>query len=545
MGSCFPCTLSSFGEKQNQLNFNQCPGCNDQTLSRNKFSINRIELSDEEKHLFEDEIKNSILLNQFSPTQSNPRTKNESAISISNNLFISELNDSPEKRYKIIKLLGEGTYGAVYLAENNFTKEQVAMKKISKNSEDLLSDVEIMNEVEILKSLDHPDIVKIYEFYKTDNYYYIIMEFCTGGELYDVINDEFSETEIAVIFKQILSGLAYLHSHNIVHRDLKLENILISDTEISNKQEKLFDIKIIDFGTAKIFDPNQKNKAIVGSSLYIAPEVLEKKYGQECDLWSAGVILYMFIVGHAPFEGATDKIIMEKVKLGKYPRTEERWNNSSKEVRDLISKLLVLDPKKRIKAINALNHPWFNVTNSDILYQNIPKEDIISCIKNLLSYSIKSKFEELVWAYIIHNLPRPKEAKNAIKLFRLSNKNGDGKLLRAELKKTLLNFVTEGFLKNYDTIFSLLDSDNNGYIDYEEFLRAVLDRNKVINEDVLRYAFYFFDRDNSGFISKDKVKNIFVTENLSEQQFMDIFSAIDTNGDGNIDFMEFKEMMLY
>ena len=285
MGSCFPCTLSSFGEKQNQLNFNQCPGCNDQTLSRNKFSINRIELSDVEKHLFEDEIKNSILLNQFSPTQSNPRTKNESAISISNNLFISELNDSPEKRYKIIKLLGEGTYGAVYLAENNFTKEQVAMKKISKNSEDLLSDVEIMNEVEILKSLDHPN---------------------------DVINDEFSETEIAVIFKQILSGLAYLHSHNIVHRDLKLENILISDTEISNKQEKLFDIKIIDFGTAKIFDPNQKNKAIVGSSLYIAPEVLEKKYGQECDLWSAGVILYMFIVGHAPFEGATDKIIMEK-----------------------------------------------------------------------------------------------------------------------------------------------------------------------------------------------------------------------------------------
>ena len=546
MGSCFPCNLSSFGEKQNQLNIGKCPGCGD-TLSRDKYSINRIELSDAEKHLFEDEIKNSLLLSQYqySPNQSDQKRKKDSSISISNNLFIKELTDSPEKTYKIIKLLGEGTYGAVYLAENIFTKEQVAMKKIAKKSEDMLSDGEIMDEIDILKGLDHPDIVKIYEFYKTNDYYYIIMEFCTGGELYDIINDEFSETEIAVIFQQILSGLAYLHSRDIVHRDLKLENILISDTEISNKQEKLFDIKIIDFGTAKIFDPNQKNKAVVGSSLYIAPEVLDKKYGQECDLWSAGVILYMFIVGHAPFEGASDRIIMEKVKNGKYPRTDERWNNASKEVKDLISKLLVIDPKQRLSAIQALKHPWFKITDSNILYQNIPKDDIISCIKNLLSYGIKSKFEELVWAYIIHNLPRPKQAKNAIKLFRLSNKNGDGKLLRTELKCTLLNFVTEGFLKNYDAIFSLLDSDNNGYIDYEEFLRAALDRNKVINEQVLRYAFFFFDRGNTGFISKDKIKSFFVKEKLSEDQFMDIFNAIDSNGDGKIDFNEFKDMMIY
>ena len=121
--------------------------------------------------------------------------------------------------------------------------------------------------------------------------------------VFDQINKKFSETQIAVMFRQILSGLAYLHSNNIIHRDLKLENILIKEIEKSMEtNEDLFILKIIDFGTAKIFDKNKKERILVGSSYYIAPEVINKKYNQECDMWSAGVILYMFIVGHAPFD---------------------------------------------------------------------------------------------------------------------------------------------------------------------------------------------------------------------------------------------------
>ena len=554
MGQCVNCNFTT-NENLTQVNFQQIIKCfsrysdTNTIQSRNKNNMDKIRFTEYEKRKLEEDVKNSFIINYNSQFTSRERMsairEKESLVSISNILFINEQNELPQNKYKIIKVIGKGTYGIVYLAENIFTKEKIAMKKIPKTSEDLLTDNEIMDEIEILKRLDHPDIVKINEFYNTNDNYYIINEYCPGGELYDIITDDLNETEIAVIFKQLFSGLAYLHSNNIIHRDLKLENILIFDMEYSEHKEKLYDIKIIDFGTAKIFDKNKKEIAIVGSSYYIAPEVLSKKYSKECDMWSAGVILYMFITGHPPFDGATDRLVMESVKKGKFPQNDEKWNNSSPQVRDLIKKLLVIEPEKRLTAIDALNHEWFQVTDSNVLYYNISKEDIIFCIKNLLSYDIKSKFEELVWAYIIHNLPRPKEAKNAIKLFKIANKKGDGKLMREELKEALLNFVSEDFLKNFDEIFSLLDADNNGYIDYEEFLRACLDRNKVINENVLKYAFYYFDKEKTGYISQNKIQSYFVNSNLTESDFQEIFKEIDLDKDGKISFKEFKNMMLY
>ena len=184
----------------------------------------------------------------------------------------------------------------------------------------------------------------------------------------------------------------------------------------------------------------------------------------------------------------------------------DRQIEASDEVKDLIQNLLVHEPKKRLTAEEALKHPWFKVTNSNVFYENISKDEIIRYIKNLLCYRIRSKFEELIWAYIIYNLPRPKKTKNIVKLFMLANKNNDGKLLRNELKETLLNYVSENILKNYDEKFSLLDSNKNDYINCEEFIRACIERNKVINENVLKHAFYFFDQENTGFIDQRKIK---------------------------------------
>ena len=506
-------------------------------------ALEHIKLSNQEKKRFETMVRNSNISRERLDITS---IKEESMISISNRLFINEIKEIPKKKYITQKLLGIGTYGKVYLVQNKYTKEYFAMKEIPKTSEDLLSDNEIMDEIEILKNLDHPDIVRITEFYNTENSYYLINEYCKYGELYEQVKNEFSETQIAVMFRQILSGIAYLHSNNIIHRDLKLENILINDIEKSiTTNEDLFLVKIIDFGTAKIFDKNKIPRAIVGSIYYIAPEVLLKKYGKECDMWSLGVILYMFIVGHAPFDGRSNRDIMEKIKKGKYLKNEKRWKKASNEVKDLINKLLVLEPEKRLTAFEALKHPWFKVSNSNILYNNISKEEVLNCISNLLNYSIKSKFEELVLAYIVHNLPRPKQAKSCIKLFKLANKNEDGKLSRNELKETLLNFVSEEFLQNFDDIFSLLDGDNNDYIDYEEFLRATLDRKLLVNDRILKLAFRFFDKEKIGVISKDKIMKLFVGTNMTEEVFNNIFDEIDSDKDGQIDFNDFKEMMMY
>ena len=519
-----------------------------------KSSLDSIKFNSKRKSEFEEELRQSInsiheRKNSFggSSAGSSFLSDSESCISISNRLFIDEINDSPSKKYEILSKLGSGSFGNVYLARNKYTDEKVALKQIKKSSANLLSDGEIKDEIEILKTLDHPDIVRIIESFNTKNSYILITEYCEGGELFDQVKNQLSETQIAVIFRQLLSGLAYLHSNNIVHRDLKLENILIHEIEKSKTTgEDLFNIKIIDFGTARIFDKNRKPQSIVGSSYYIAPEVLRQRYNKECDLWSVGVILYMFIVGHAPFDGCDDEEITNNIHKGVYSKSDRRWIKASKEVKDLIQKLLTYRPSQRLTAMQALNHPWFKITDSNILYDNVPKNDIINCIRNLLTYNINYKLEELFLAYIIHNIPREKKAKSAIKLFKLVNENGDGKLRKNELKKTLLKFVTEEFLEKYDFdgIFAMLDGDNKGFINYEEFLRAALGRKDILTDDILSYAFNYFDPEGTGFIKKKKIKSIFGNK-IDNITFQSIFDEIDLDKDGKITFDDFKSMLLY
>ena len=522
-----------------------------------KSTLDSISFNEQKKSEFEEELRisfNSIKDRRNSSGYGSSGggsflSDDESSISISNKLFINDIYEYlPSKKYKVLSKLGSGSFGKVYLAQNKFTKEKVALKQIKKSNKELLSDGEIKDEIEILKTLEHPDIVRIIESFNTKDSYVLATEYCEGGELFDQVKNQLSETQIAVIFKQLLSGLAYLHSHNIVHRDLKLENILIQETEKSKTTgEDLFNIKIIDFGTARIFDSKKRPpQSIVGSSYYIAPEVLKQRYGKECDLWSVGVILYMFIVGHAPFDGCDDEEITENIEKGVYKKDEKRWKKASKEVKDLIQKLLVYQPKKRLTALQALRHPWFKISDSNILYDNVKEKDIIDCIRNLLTYNIKSKLEELVLAYIIHNIPRPKEAKSAIKLFKLVNEVGDGKLQKKELKKTLLLFISEDFLNkyNFEEQFALIDGEKKGYINYEEFLRACLNRKKILTDNILRYAFGFFDPSNSGFIRKKKMKSFFGNK-VDDKTFQIIFDEIDLDKDCKISFKEFKAMMLY
>ena len=495
--------------------------------------------------------KRTSTLVEKSRNDPNSLYKDELNISISSRLFINEVRELPNKKYKILNRIGEGSYGTVFLTQNILTKGNFAMKKIEKDSEDLLLDNEIMDEIEILKKLDHPYLVNILEFYNTSSSYYIINDYCPYGELYNQITNKFSETQISVIFRQIFSGLAYLHANDIIHRDLKLENILISDKEkiknkINNKTEEYFNIKIIDFGTAKIFDKNHHPRAVVGSAYYIAPEVLKRNYNEKCDMWSAGVILYMMIVGHAPFDGATDDDILNAIKKGEFRKNEERWIKSSNEVKDLICKLLLVDCDKRISALDALHHPWFNKMNSKVINTNIPEKKIENFISNLLSYSIDSKLQEMVLTYIIHNMSKPKDTKYAVKLFFNFNKNGDGKLNKKELKEALINYnVTDDLLGNFDDIFTNLDGDRDNVIEFEEFLRGVLDKKEILTDDVLNYAFNFFDKDNSGFIKVENIKEYFLGTHINEEIFNNIFNEIDNNHDGKIDFNEFKNMMTF
>ena len=471
--------------------------------------------------------------------------KDELNLKITLNTIIEENYGFPSQKYKVLSRLGDGSYGTVYLAINIITKQNFAMKKINKVKENEIDDMEIKNEIDILSKLDHPNIVKIIEFYSTPKAYYIITDFCSCGELYNQLKHEYTENQLAVLFYQVLSGLSYLHSKNIVHRDLKLENILISEIEKDNNtNDKYFWVKIIDFGTAKIFEKNKNEKAVVGSSYYIAPEVLHKNYNEKCDTWSIGVILYMLIVGKAPFDGQNDEEIIENIEKGEYNSKHKKLLNSSFEVQDLLKKLLEINVNKRLSSSDALKHSWFKKFNAKSLYSNIEESKIIIYLNRLRHFKINSKFQQMVLAFIVHNIPNNNESKDILKIFRMFNTNDDGKLSKKELFNGLIKYFNEKEIKKeIDDIFLLLDGANRGFIEYEEFLRATLDQNILLSDENLVYAFNFFDKDNIGRISVEKIKTFFVDEYVSENVFRSIFNEIDSNGDGEIDFDEFKDMM--
>ena len=285
-------------------------------------------------------------------------TKQPSIIRFDPTLVISKENKDPLMEYKIIKNLGEGTFGKVLLVEHKLTGMVRAMKIMKKTKIDTVhnNDSSIMNELNILKSIDHQNVVKLYEYFVDANNYYLITEYCSGGDLFDGTKDEtLSEKQVACIIYQILLALNHLHKKNIMHRDLKPENILITKKDESG----LFRVKLCDFGTSHFFKDGEKEKNITGSSYYIAPEVLNKKYNFKCDLWSLGVIMYVLLTKKIPFFGKDDKEVRKSIKKDKF--NPEPIQVYSKNVQNLIGDLLEKNVDKRLNAEKALTYELFSV----------------------------------------------------------------------------------------------------------------------------------------------------------------------------------------
>ena len=461
--------------------------------------------------------------------------------------LITQNFGSPDKYYKKLRNLGSGSYGTVYLAKNILKENLVAIKVIEKIPSNIIDDMEIKNEINILKTLSHPNIVKIYEFFDTALNYYIVTEYCKKGELFEYINNKYSERQLAVLFYQVFSGLCYLHEKKILHRDLKLENLMISEIERDiNTGEEYFWIKIIDFGTAKIFERKKKEKEIIGSSYYIAPEVLKKNYNEKCDTWSVGVILYMTLTGVPPFDGENDEDIINHIKIGKYNKTSKRFLSHSQEVKDLVNSLLERDSEKRLSAKDALSHPWFQKFGGRNLFCNFNKEEIMPYIDNLFQYKYNSKIQELVIAFLVHNLANNDETLIILKMFRFFNKSGDCKLTKTEFTLALYGYKNkEDVDEMADIIFQRLDGDNNGYIEYEEFLRACVDKTKLMTRENLKFAFRFLDNDNTKTLGVKNILRAFVTKPNKEIEavFLMTLKEVDRDGDGFIKFNEFYELM--
>lgn len=487
------------------------------------------------------------------------RPSQTSGFIIETSNFIGKRKGSIKKHYTFCSKLGEGAYGTVCIGIHKATNQKRAIKTIQKNSvtDDLKEKAQFFNEVDTLKQSDHPNIVKLYEFYEDKENYHLVMEHITGGELFDYIvkSKRLSEAIAANILKQLLSAVAYCHSKNIVHRDLKPENLLLE------KEGPDAILKIIDFGTSAILNPTVQMTHKYGTIYYIAPEVLSKRYNEKCDLWSCGVILYILLSGKPPFYGREDKDILRSILKGYYSLQGPQWEKVSNEAKSLITKMLELNPETRISAEQALNHPWIkSFSNSNI--NNLSQDTF----RNLQNFYTGLKLQYAILSFISFQLISKEEIKRLSEAFLKIDKNQDGKLSQSELLDALTNtsilvprkkglFGSRGFeilnmnresvLEEAERIMKEVDTNESGFIDYYEFITACSAKEELLTKENINSAFRMLDEDKSGKITAFELREFLSTDrNITSEVWESLISEVDQNGDGEIDLEEFKLMMI-
>jgi calcium-dependent protein kinase len=333
-----------------------------------------------------------------------------------------------------------------------------------------------------------------------------------------------------MIMKNILMAVAYCHSQNIVHRDLKPENILL---EFYNNDKENFSIKMIDFGTSREFKPGVKLSEKTGTPYYIAPEVLRKRYDEKCDLWSCGVIMYILLSGEPPFNGNNDAEILKNVEVGVYDLEIEPFKYVSEDAKFLIRKLLEFEPGKRFSAVEAMETKWIKELAPNA---KLSGEIASKILANLKTFRADQKLQEATLAFIVNQLISKEETAELKKVFMELDANNDGKLSYQE--------IVEGYRRMYNSpqpeieaqkIMSSVDADNNGYISYEEFIRATVDRTKIITDQKLESAFKLFDKNGDGFISAVEIKEVLGRDSsINDEIWNAVVKEVDVNGDGEI-----------
>ena len=455
--------------------------------------------------------------------------------------FVFERVGKLRDKYKISRKIGEGAFSSVRRLKIRATGEKRAVKTVHKKSIKTEEERQmVFNEVRILKSLDHPNIIRLHEFYQDEKNYYIITELCSGGELFERIISagSISEAVAAEYMQQILMVLVYLHDRRIAHRDLKPENLLMSNTTTDSR------IKVIDFGSSHVFAAEETMTQRVGTPYYIAPEVLRHHYTEKCDIWSAGVIMYILLCGFPPFAGNTDKEILHKVAIGRYSFPSPEWDNISFEAKDLIEKMMNVSVEVRISAREALAHPWLENANRS----HISPEDAGPMLRNMQNFRSKQKLKKATLNFISSQLTTDSEREEMTTLFKSLDTDQNGTLSREELKEgytQLFGNSIERIDEEIDRIMAEVDINHSGEIDYTEFISASINRQQLLSKERLETAFKTFDLDQSGAIDADELKAVLGKYHRYEDSFwQELIKECDLNGDGVIDLSEFTKMML-
>jgi calcium-dependent protein kinase len=429
-----------------------------------------------------------------------PSTK-ETKSTVLNSEPVLELNplsnSTLSDKYILKKVLGQGKFGTVRKAiHKNNPDLVVAIKTIHKNQKvfDLKT---LLREINILKVIDHPNIVKFYEFFEDESEIHIVMEFCSGGELFEKIAQKgrFSEEEASKYLKKMFAAVNHLHLLGICHRDLKPQNFLFED-----KSEEA-ELKLIDFGLSNKSFSNVsgfKMTSLVGTPFYLAPEILQGKYDIKCDLWSLGVTMHFMLVGDYPFKGRTNDEVFSKISSA----TEANMNlleGVSPHACDLLKKLLVKNPQFRIGASEALIHPWLK--NS---YKNRPaSQDLEFFVKFKPIGLLRIAALSVVAKYLTVD-----ELKVFRDLFFFLDTEYQGFLTCEGVSRALFEAKINISVKTLSKIFKSLAVIQEGKIFYSEFVAAALSLNGKVSDEMMRKTFKILDVGGNGTVTVDYLMQV-------------------------------------
>eukprot|EP00919_Chromeraceae_sp_WS-2016_P028847 GHVR01068347.1.p1 GENE.GHVR01068347.1~~GHVR01068347.1.p1 ORF type:complete len:585 (-),score=119.13 GHVR01068347.1:84-1838(-) len=440
------------------------------------------------------------------------------------------------------KKLGSGSFGEVHLVEEKTSQVERVCKTISKDKSAVPIE-QIEAEIRIMKELDHPGVVKIFEVYDDRHNMYMIMEYLSGGELLHRLsqahdrNEKLSEAYAASVMHQVFGSLAYIHKKKIIHKDLKPENLMFVDTSEGAQ------MKLIDFGLSEMFsDSSETSRKAAGTALYMSPEVYSRKFNFKCDVWSAGVILYILLTSRLPYMGKSVEEVKQKVLHEKMPLERDcRAAGVSECGMDILKMILVKDMKNRPTAEQCLSHPWFN-SSLDQKSSMITTEMGESLKVYMKQSALKNAFLNLLTNTLSLNNNKILGLQAA---FKCADKDCNGTLCTVELSEALKQVDVPVW--DITRICQAMDVDDDKTISYSEFVAALYAwQDTELNQ--LWSAFKKMDLDGDGLITVDEFLTVLIGEGatqklISREDAPRITREIDQNGNGLIEWDEFVDFM--
>ncbi|XP_061983887.1 calcium-dependent protein kinase-like [Populus nigra] len=439
-----------------------------------------------------------------------------------------------KQHYTLGKELGRGQFGVTYLCTENSTGHTYACKSILKRKLVNKNDREDMKrEVHIMQDLSgQPNIVEFRGAYEDRQSVHLVMELCAGGELFDriIAKGHYSERDAAKICREIVNVVHACHFMGVMHRDLKPENFLLSSKAEGAK------LKATDFGLSVFIEEGKVYRDIVGSAYYVAPEVLRRSYGKEIDIWSAGVILYILLSGVPPFWAENEKGIFDAILQGDIDFESDPWPSISNSAKDLVRRMLTQDPKKRITSTQVLEHPWIKEGGADK-----PLDSAV--LSRMKQFRAMNKLKKLALKVIAENLSE-EEIKGLKTMFTNMDTDKSGTITYEELKTGLARLGSKLSEAEVKQLMEAADVDGNGSIDYIEFISATMHRYKLERDEHLYKAFQYFDKDSSGYITRDELESAMKEYGMGDEATIkEIIAEVDADNDGKINYEEFCAMM--